>query len=226
MNLERSENSKPFVSVVVPVYNDGARFATCLAALEEQTYPRELFEVVVVDNGSEQTVACVVERFQQARFCVEPHPGSYSARNHGLALSRSEIIAFTDSDCVPAPDWIERGVEILNGAKDCGLVAGRIEGFFDDPRRPTAVELYESVTAHAQKTFVEVGRFGATANLFTRRKVFERVGAFDANIKSGGDVEWGSASIPQGSELCMRKRRACGIRHGARCFIFSEGSHA
>jgi glycosyltransferase involved in cell wall biosynthesis len=183
-------NLTPFVSVIVPVFNDSERLKICLRALEDQRYPKHLYEVIVVDNGSEDSVVTVVAEFGQARASYEGRPGSYAARNRGLALARGEVLAFTDADCIPAADWIEKGVANLLHEPHCGLVAGRVNVFPQDPSRPTAVELYESRTALLQKEYVEVGGFGATANVFTRKVVFERVGLFDRDLKSGGDIEW------------------------------------
>lgn len=192
MTLTGSPDARPqpFVSVIVPVFDDPARLEVCLRALENQTYPKSLYQVIVVDNGSPESVECVVSRFGQARAGFEGRAGSYAARNRGLALAAGEVVAFTDADCIPSPDWIEKGVATLLGAPDCGLVAGRVDLFFADPRRPTAVELYESVAYLQQRKHVETHGFGATANLFTRRSVFERAGLFDDGMKSGGDVEW------------------------------------
>jgi glycosyltransferase involved in cell wall biosynthesis len=183
--------AQPFVSVIVPVYNDPERLRLCLRALGRQTYPRARYEVVVVDNGSDESVEPLVAESDRARLCREERPGSYAARNRGLSQARGEVIAFTDADCIPAPDWIERGTARLLSSPDCGLVAGRVEVFANDPRRATAVELYEMVTYLQQRRHVEVDRFGATANLFTRRAVFERIGTFNGEMMSGGDVEWG-----------------------------------
>src|ERR1044071_6513252 len=103
----------PFVSVIVPVWNDSARLDRCLRALEEQTYPGDLYEVVVVDNGSDEPLGPVIERHGRASLVRETKPGSYAARNTGLAHARGEVVAFTDADCLPAPDWIEQGVARL-----------------------------------------------------------------------------------------------------------------
>lgn len=181
----------PLVSVIIPVFNDSERLKICLEALEHQTYPKSSYEVIVIDNGSDKDVKCVVNQFAQARAAHESRPGSYAARNKGIALAQGEVIAFTDADCIPASDWIEKGVETLLKVPSCGLVAGRIELFFKDPGRPTAVELYEKITAFPQCQYVEKSHWGATANLFTFKSVIEHVGLFEDTLKSGGDVEWG-----------------------------------
>src|SRR5918998_5105397 len=100
----------PFVSVIVPVYNDQEDLVLCLEALENQTYPKDRYEVVVVDNGSKESIEPVVSRFTCASAAREDRPGTYAARKNGLRLARGEIIAFTDADCIPTPQWLEKGV--------------------------------------------------------------------------------------------------------------------
>jgi glycosyltransferase involved in cell wall biosynthesis len=193
--------SVPFVSVIIPVFNDSERLRQCLQALERQTYAQDAYEVIVVDNNSDEDIQSVVAPFSQVRFAKESRQGSYAARNQGISLAKGEILAFTDSDCVPALDWLEQGVKVLLANPNCGLVAGKIEFFFKNPQHPTATELYDSFTFLQQEQYVKELRFGATANLFVYRQMFEKVGLFNADLKSGGDQEWGkrvfAAGYPQ-----------------------------
>ena len=110
-----AQMNKHFVSVIIPVYNDSARVKICLEALEKQTYPQNLYEVIVVDNASDEYPAIkdVVCQFSQAIAAYESRPGSYAARNKGISLAKGDIIAFTDADCIPAKNWIEKGVANL-----------------------------------------------------------------------------------------------------------------
>lgn len=195
------EPGTPQVSVLIPVFNDEQRLAKCLEALERQAYPKHGYEVVVVDNASTVDIKGVVARFGQARYCYEGTPGSYAARNRGLTVVRGEVIAFTDSDCIPADDWIERGVSTLQANTECGLVGGAITLFYKDPDHPTAVELYESLRAFPQQQYIEMANFGATANVFTYREVIDTVGNFDSELKSGGDAEWGKRVASAGYRL-------------------------
>ena len=181
----------PFVSVVVPVYNDSERLKTCLASLENQTYPKNLYEIIVVDNGSDDNLEELVCRFEQTAFTREDRPGSYAARNKGISVAKGDIIAFTDSDCIPYSDWIESGVSNIIGVRNCGMLVGKIDIFFKKPNKPTAVEIYESIKSFKTRRYLEEGRHGVTANLFTFKSVIAKVGFFNAALKSGGDVEWG-----------------------------------
>jgi glycosyltransferase involved in cell wall biosynthesis len=182
--------SKPFVSVIIPVFSDSKRLRICLSALENQTYPNDKYEVIVIDNGPDEEVSPLVSAYRQTKATYESIPGSYAARNKGLSVAKGEVIAFTDSDCIPAVDWIEKGVASLLRIPNCGLVAGEIDVFFKDPLRPTAVELYDKIRGFEQRDFLENRHYGATANIFTFMEIVHNVGFFNENLISGGDKEW------------------------------------
>ena len=190
--------NNPFVSVIIPVLNNAQSLQYCLEALENQTYPKRLYEVVVIDNGSEENMDELVQSYIQSKIIYESKPGSYAARNKGLSIAKGQVIAFTDSDCKPMPDWIESGVSNLLGFPNCRLVAGRIEISFKDPLKPTAIELLESIGSLKQKDYVDKDNYGATANLFTFRKVIDHVGSFNDKLKSAGDIEWGQRAYSLG----------------------------
>ncbi|MBH8571523.1 glycosyltransferase [Nostocaceae cyanobacterium CENA369] len=188
-----------FVSVIIPVFNDSERLKLCLQALENQTYSKNLYELIVVDNASQQEIKSLVIQFSQAKLTYESQPGSYIARNQGISIAKGEILAFTDSDCIPASDWIEKGVKNLLSTPNCGLVAGRIDFFFKNPKKLTPVELYENIEMpFNQELNVQETHFGVTANLFTFKHVIDNVGSFDEKLKSGGDREWGERVFQAG----------------------------
>ena len=204
---------RPFVSVIVPVYNDFAGLKQCLESLEAQTYPGDRYEVIVVDNGSSTPIEPVLQPFAHVRLERETAPGSYAARNRGLQAARGEVLAFTDADCRPAPVWLAEGVSALEANRDCGLVAGAVQVVAADPLAPTAVEQYELTYGFRQAFYVTEG-FGATANVFTRKDVIETVGGFDARLKSCGDREWGMRVRDRGYRLAYADRAL--VLHPAR----------
>jgi glycosyltransferase involved in cell wall biosynthesis len=218
MNYQRVEAGKnvtnPFVSVIIPVFNDLDPLALCLSALSSQTYPHNRYEVIVVDNGSSKNLEIVKRAFKNVLFLKENRPGSYCARNKGINVAKGEVLSFTDSDCIPAVDWIEKGVRELVSSPKCGLVAGRVKLYFKNPEKQTPVEVYESIHAFDQKNMVENYHHGATANVFTYRKVFDDVGLFNADLKSGGDVEWGKRVYARGYQQ-LYAADAC-VLHPAR----------
>lgn len=179
------------MSVIVPVYNDARRLQLLLDALAKQTWPKEDLEILVVDNGSQEDVQTPVRRMGAPFVALqEPKPGSYAARNRALQVAQGRLLAFTDADTIPDPDWVERGVAALHARPEAGLVAGRIR-VFPAGGRHTWVERFEMLYAFPQERFVRDQHFGATANVFTRRAVMDRVGTFNDALMSGGDREWG-----------------------------------
>jgi len=190
---------RPFVSVILPVFDNAAGLERCLSALQSQAYPADRYEVIVVDNGSSEDPGPLVSRFARAQLVRESRPGSYAARNRGLDVARGDILAFTDSDCVPAPDWIERGVQCLASFPESGFVAGQVDLSFRDPAHPSSAELYDFLVMNFHQAHnVRDRKFGATANLFVPRRVFDMVGRFDAALLSGGDLEWGRRVLAKG----------------------------
>jgi GT2 family glycosyltransferase len=202
------------VSVIVPTFRDAEGLALCLAALRAQTYPAASTEILVIDNTPEFELREKAAAFAPARLLHAPSPGSYAARNRGIAAADGDILAFTDADCLPGPTWIEEGVRALERHPEGALIAGRIEVFARDPRRPTAVELFEISQAFPQQRYATVGRFGATANVFVPRKVIEAVGPFDATLASGGDGEFGQRVHAAGFPVVYAEEVA--VRHPAR----------
>lgn len=199
MNMVIQLDKTPFVSVIIPVYNDNDFLQICLTALEKQTYARNRYEIIVVDNNSQQDVSSVVNAFEHVTLTREFQPGSYIARNTGIKIAKGEVIAFTDADCVPAPKWLENGVAALFSEHNVGLVAGHIDLFAKDPGDPNPFELYEAIAlAFPQDQFLANDRFGVTANLFTFKHVLDKVGEFNEALKSGGDKEWGQRVFKAG----------------------------
>ena len=200
----------PFVSIVIPVLNDTERLRRCLAALEAQTYPSNRYEVIVVDNGSDDDPQCLATEYAHAVFYKEPQRGSYAARNCGVAMAKGTAIGFTDSDCIAQPDWIEKGVAQLHSAPNIGIVGGKVEFFFNDGQNPTAVELYDSIRNLQQEVCINKVKFAVTANLFTFREILQQVGLFDAAVISGGDRDWGQRvaaagyDLIYGPDICVR----------------------
>jgi glycosyltransferase involved in cell wall biosynthesis len=201
------------VSVIIPVYNNIEKLERCLEALQKQTYPKNCYEVIVIDNGSEENTELVTSKFNNVCLFYETQIGSYAARNKGINQAKGTIIAFTDSDCIPHLNWLENGISALLNNNNCGLVAGKINIFFQDYQSPTDVEVYELINTLKQDKNIK--KFQAvTANLFTFMEVIKKVGYFDQNIKSGGDMEWSYRVHLQGYQL-IYEELAC-VDHPAR----------
>jgi glycosyltransferase involved in cell wall biosynthesis len=194
-----------FVSVIIPVYNDASRAEMVIRALAGQSYPRSAYEVVVVDNRSTDRTLEVVRKFERQQsdlvraVCENGVQSSYAARNKGVTASRGEILAFTDSDCIPERDWIERGVAGLQKESvKCG--GGKVRFFFKS-ERPNIYEYFDAARKLNQKSHIEKAGFAATANFFVRRELFDQYGLFRSDLISGGDYEFGRRLTRRGEKI-------------------------
>ncbi len=156
----------PLVSVIIPTFNRPELLRHCLDSLARQTYPVSRVEVIVVDDGSEESAG--PDSGQRTypfmmRYLRVPHGGPSRARNAGLSASTGEIIALTEDDVVPADDWIERGVQ------HC-LVPGvdAVEGRTIVEGTGSAVRRFEP---QPMLSFIP-------CNLFIRREVYRRCGGY------------------------------------------------
>jgi glycosyltransferase involved in cell wall biosynthesis len=178
------------LSVVVPARDAAATIGATLDALAAQR-DAPAFEVVVVDNGSLDETATLAETHPLAPRVVRRARGEGpgAARNEGVAAATGSVIAFTDADCEPAPDWLAAGVAALEStgaAFVCGPVRPR-----PGPRGPFDRTL---------EIGVETGLY-ETANLFVRREWFGRAGGFEDTIEAG-------APFGEDAAMVWRARRA------------------
>jgi glycosyltransferase involved in cell wall biosynthesis len=187
----------PRVSAIVPVRNGERHVARCLAALLAQSWPAERLEILVVDDASTDATR---ERVRElpVRLLERSAPGGpYAARNAALRVAAGEVLAFTDSDCTPAEDWIERGVAALS-REAADLAAGHVR--FSLPPRANAFELLDAVSNLDQERSVAERGVAKTGNLFAARRVFDAIGPF-AERRSGCDVEWTGRATTRGFAL-------------------------
>ena len=98
------------ISVVVPAYNAEGTLDNSLTALGAQTMDRSRYEVIVVDDGSTDRTA-EIARAYDVQLIQQANAGPAAARNRGAAEARGDLLLFTDADCAPAKDWIERMTE-------------------------------------------------------------------------------------------------------------------
>ena len=99
----------PFFSIVIPTYNRPIRLKNCLESITLLDYPRDRFEVIVVDDGSKTPLDSIVAPLQdkiKVKLLRQANAGPAAARNHGAAEAKGEFIVFTDDDCQPTASWL------------------------------------------------------------------------------------------------------------------------
>ncbi|MBD2099523.1 glycosyltransferase family 2 protein [Leptolyngbya sp. FACHB-261] len=194
-------DSLPLVSVIVPVYNGEYSLPTLLAALQAQTYPN--LEILIVDNNSTDGTAALLQAQASVRYLREERPGSYAARNAALQVAQGEVLAFTDDDCVPEPNWVFEGVQSLS-SDEFQLAGGAIQFRFSE--QPRLAEWLDSCQFLNQAEYVNWGRFAVTANLFVHRRVFEQIGPFSETLISSGDSEFCRRAHAHGFQITYAEK--------------------
>jgi len=159
------------VSVIVPVRNRRDMLRDLLQGLDKQTY--RSFEVLIVDDGSRDGSDDLARTSMVAGRPVialqSDGEGSLRARQMGVEHARGWMLAFTDSDCVPDPAWLQNGVAAL--AAGAEMVNG-----YTRPIRPLK-PMERSVASGTEGLF-------PTCNMFYRRDLWDRLGGFDAATTS------------------------------------------
>jgi len=184
----------PEIAIIIPHYNDVVRLGRCLCALQENDLSG--CEILVVDNGSTQSLTEIQKQFPDIRFVTEAEKGAAAARNRGVQETSAPCLMFIDADCVAAPDWVKVGRAVADKAD---LIGGRVEVFDETPPPRSGAEAFEAVFAFDFRHYIEVQGFSGTGNLITRRDVFEDVGPFRGGVSE--DRDWSFRATAKGYSL-------------------------
>jgi glycosyltransferase involved in cell wall biosynthesis len=177
----------PRASVVVPVLDAEGEIGRLVESLLAQDYPRERFEIVVVDNGSADGTAAVVAGFPVKLLKETDVQSSYAARNRALAEVTGEWIAFTDADCFAPPGWL-RSLLASPLPDDVGAVAGEVEALEHETAVQRLTERF-AIMKHAETMHHKAVACFSTANVAVRRDVLTELGGFRDDTRFFGDMD-------------------------------------
>ena len=172
----------PFFSIIVPTFARPGQLLVCLQALSRLKYPRDRFETIVVDDGSEvppeEAVAAFKDRLD-VTLVTQPNAGPAAARNAGADRARGAFLAFTDDDCAPSPTWLKHLALCFAQAPE-HLVGGQTVNALPDNIYSNASQilidyLYDYYNADRSDT-----RFFASNNLALPASCFHATGGFDS----------------------------------------------
>jgi glycosyltransferase involved in cell wall biosynthesis len=198
------EDKYPFFSIIVPTYNRPAQLTNCLQSLVYLDYPRDRFEVIVVDDGSKIPTDTVVSSFVNrlsVTLVTQTHGGPSIARNKGAMHAKGEFLAFTDDDCAPAPDWLKTLAVRFNGDPD-NMIGGRTLNVLLHNPYSTASDLLVRYLYAYYNVDPDHACLFTSNNFSLPKESFHQIGGFDMFFPRAGAED---------REFCERW-----LRHGFR----------
>ena len=200
---------QPYVSVLIPVRNEERYLERCLYSLASQDYPRERFEVLVIDGGSTDRTREFAARFAAestlaVRLLQNPRRLPAAGMNIGLEEARGEVIVRLDGHSYAAPDFLRRSVEALwDTQADC--VGGIIESEGDTVVGEAIALAMSSRFGVGGASFRVGGEGPADTVAFGayRREIFDRIGAFAEDIEKGEDDEFNYRLLDAGGTIML-----------------------
>lgn len=178
---EAAKKDLTFVSIIVVVLNMEKTIGACLSSLESLNYPRDRFEIIVVDGGSTDRTPEICQEFD-VHFIVEKRRGRGLARNVGIAHSQGEIIAFIDADCEASKDWLSLHVA-SHREELVGAVGGAvINPYLGVSGKPAILSHFEYFAEFDEKSRRRHMYHVPTCNASFKRKILLGVGCFDEEL--------------------------------------------
>lgn len=180
-------------SIIIPAKNEEQNISLCLAAIMNQNFIKDGFEVIVVDNGSTDSTVSIVEKFSFPVY-IKPHLSLSGLRNFGAAAASGDILVFLDADCIPDFNWLENAANTLD-SYDVGCIGSTPEA----PNNGTWVEKVWSSFRTRRKCKCYTSWINSS-NLMVRKEYFDEIGGFNEEVKTCEDVD-----------ICMRLTKICKI---------------
>jgi glycosyltransferase involved in cell wall biosynthesis len=188
------------ITVVVPTRNRAQMLQHLLHALSGLQCPPSLeWEAWIVDNDSNDTTRAVVESYQRAEplrfhYLHEVAKGKSRALNQGIRHATGEVVAFTDDDCIPCPQWIELIAREFSSRSELSVLGGRVE-LGDPDHEPVAVRTGREHRVLTSAS--DVSSFIIGGNMAVRYEVFQAIGQFDVDNCPGSphDTAWEDADF-------------------------------
>lgn len=171
------------VSVIIPAKNEEIHLGNCLQSLSDLDFPKDQYEIIVADNGSEDSTPGIARSYNARIVCV-PAAGTIAAvRNAGAGQAKGEILVFLDADCTVAKDWLKKAEHYFH-KKDIACFGSSPV----IPENPTWVERAWFLVRECKEE-VREREWQESTNMFVPKEIFEKVGGFNEKLTTCEDVD-------------------------------------
>ena len=194
---------QPFFSIIIPTYNRTAQLTNCLHSLTLLDYPCNCFEVIVVNDGGDKTLEAIVDQISNQinlKLVTQPHSGPAAARNSGAVKAKGEFLAFTDDDCMPAPDWLQVLAFNFTQKPNC-IVGGRTINLLTNNIYSTMSQLIVDIVYRHYNAKPHKSRFFTSNNMALPTDHFFAIGGFNPNFTTSEDREFCGRYLYHGFQL-------------------------
>ena len=192
------------VSVIVPAYNAQGTLGQTLKALIEQDYSGS-FEIIVVDDGSSDQTAQIIRSYPKIRYVHQTNAGPAAARNHGAKEARGQILAFTDSDCIPHKDWLSN---LMLGFVEKNVAV--VMGSYGIANRSSLLArcVYKEIIFRHKKLLPDFPKVFGSYNFCVKKDIFDQVGGFNTSYRqaSGEDNDLSYKIISSGGLIYFERK--------------------
>ncbi len=169
------------VSCVVPVYNGEKFLGEAIDSIQAQTY--RPIEIIVIDDGSTDGTAQVIERYRdRIKSARQENAGAPTARNHGVRLAGGEFVAFLDADDLWHERKLELQIELLTARPEIGYCLAYMQNFWVEELSEEATRLKDHELAKPQP--------GTISTLVARHTLFERIGLLNTKYRNRDLHDW------------------------------------
>jgi len=182
------------ISVIICTHNRQSYLLKALGSLERQSLAREIFEIIVVDNASNDNTAAIVKEwlktFANIKYVYESRLGLSIARNTGVEIAQGRYVVYLDDDAVAVPGWLESILDTFHGFPDIGAVGGPVQLDWGGsppewlPRRDWS--LYSFLDYGPIGRFISNGEHLVGANMGFVRQQLLHIGGFDPHLGRKG----------------------------------------
>lgn len=183
------KQDSPLFSIVIPTYNRPDKLEKCLTSILNLDYPKDEFEVIIVDDGSPEPLDAVVLPFKEQlnlQLIRQDNTGPAAARNRGGKSATGKFIVFTDDDCQPDASWLRVLEASFANASDRMVGGKTINSLADNPYSSASQLIVDAVYDH-YNSIPDNARFFASNNLAVPAEQFRAVGGFNAKFQTSED---------------------------------------
>lgn len=201
----------PGISIIVPFYNAEKYIRDCIESLLSQEFATDDYEIIFIDNNSTDSSSEIVKRYPRIKLVSERRQSPYATRNRGIREAAGGIIAFTDPDCIPFPDWLAEIEKAMSDPVVSVVLGQNLMG--NDSLLLSMIQDYENEKEIYTFSSCDGRIYSAhTNNMAVRRGLFEDLGLFVERDR-GADVIFVNGVVKKHSPRAVEYREPMKVRH-------------